>query len=192
MKRFVLDACTIHLGTVETPSDLSKLTELGLTNGGVTINITPNVREIEFDGKRERKIKDMSRILGYEAGVETSGLEINEESLSLSLIKKDATFITDENYKKYVPSNTVEYKDLVVVGQLHGSKPMIVVLKNCFNEDGFSLETADSSEGTYSLKAYAHYEYDPIKDVEGTNLAPVVIYLPKEDGTVQRQSIDEL
>lgn len=191
MKRFQLDACTIHLGTIEDPSDLSDLVELGLTNGGVTINITPNVRQIEFDGRRDRRIKDMSRVLGYEVGVETKGLEINMESLALSLLKKDTDF-TDDVYEKYVPSNTVEYKDLVVIGQLHGTKPAVVVLKNCFNEDGFSLETSDGSEGTYSLKAYAHYDYDPIKDVEGTNLAPVVIYLPKEDGTVSVQSIENL
>lgn len=180
MKRFVLDACTIYIGTVTDPSSLSGLKELGLTNGGVTINITPDVRQIEFDGKRGRRIKDMSRILGYEVGVESKGLEINKESLELSLIKEDATFTTDENYKKYVPSNTIEYKDLVVVGQMHGSKPMVAVLKNCFNEDGFSLETSDSSEGTYSLKAYAHYDYDPLADVNGTNSAPVIIYVPKE------------
>ena len=180
MKRFVLDACTIYIGTVEDPSNLSGLKELGLTNGGVTINITSDVRQIEFDGKRGRRIKDMSRILGYEVGVESKGLEINEESLELSLIKKADVLSDSGSYTTYVPSNEVMYKDLVVVGQMHGAKPMVVVLKNCFNEDGFSLETSDSNEGTYSLKAYAHYDYNPLADVNGTNLAPVIIYVPDE------------
>ncbi len=179
MKRFVLDACTIYLGTVTDPTKLEGLTELGLTNGGVNVNIVPNVREIEFDGKRGRRIKDMSRVLGYEVSVETKGLEINEEILALSLIKKD-TSETVAGYTKFIPNNTIEYKDLVVVGQMHGSKPMVVVLKNCLNEEGFALETSDSLEGTFTLKAFANYDYDPVADVNGTNNAPVVIYVPEE------------
>lgn len=190
MKRFVLDACTIHVGTITTPSDLSSsnIKLLGLTNGGVTINAVPDVREIEFDGKRGRKIKDMNRILGWNCSIETKGLELNEDCLTMSLIEKVSDF-TDDTYEKFRPSNNITYKDLVVVGQLHGTEPMVVVLKNCFNEAGFALETSDSSEGTYSLTAYANYEYDPIKDAKGTNYIPMEIYLPKADGAVVSVSL---
>ena len=192
MKRFVLDACSIYVGTIKDPSDLTSISNnlLGLTNGGVTITATPNVRQIEFDGKRERRIKDMNRILGWDCGAETKGLELNEKSLKLSLIKKDDTY-SNETYEKYIPSNSISYEDLVIVGQLHGTKPLIVVLKNCFNESGFSLETADSSEGTYSMSAYANYEYDPVADAEGTTKIPMEIYLPKEN-TVESVSINSL
>ena len=185
MKRFVLDACSIYVGTIEDPSDLSSLADklLGLTNGGVTITATPNVRQIEFDGKRERRIKDMNRILGWECGAETKGLEINESSLTLSLIEKEDSF-TNEKYERFKPSNNISYKDLIIVGQLHGTEPMIVVLKDCFNESGFSLETSDSTEGTYSMAAYANYTYDPVKDASGTTIIPMEIYLPKPDGVV--------
>lgn len=193
MKRFVLDACSIYVGTIEKPDDLTGLTDklLGLTNGGVTVTAAPNVRQIEFDGKRERRIKDMNRILGWDCGVETKGLELNESSLVLSLLEKDSSY-TDTTYERFKPSNQISYKDLIVVGQLHGSKPMIVVLKNCFNESGFSLETSDSSEGTYTLNAYANYTYDPIKDAAGTAEIPMEIYLPKSDGGVVAASIESL
>lgn len=185
MKRFLLDACSIYVGTIETPDDLTSLTDslLGLTNGGVTVTAVPNVRQIEFDGKRERRIKDMNRILGWDCGVETKGLELNESSLILSLLEKDSDY-TGDNYERFKPSNQISYKDLIVVGQLHRSKPMIVVLKDCFNEDGLSLETSDSNEGTYTLKAYSNYTYDPIKDADGTTEIPMEIYLPKPDGVV--------
>lgn len=185
MKRFLLDACSIYVGTIETPDDLTSLTDslLGLTNGGVTVTAVPNVRQIEFDGKRERRIKDMNRILGWDCGVETKGLELNESSLILSLLEKDSDY-TGDTYERFKPSNQISYKDLIVVGQLHRSKPMIVVLKDCFNEDGLSLETSDSNEGTYTLKAYSNYTYDPIKDADGTTEIPMEIYLPKPDGVV--------
>lgn len=185
MKRFLLDACSIYVGTIETPDDLTSLTDslLGLTNGGVTVTAVPNVRQIEFDGKRERRIKDMNRILGWDCGVETKGLELNESSLILSLLEKDSDY-TGDNYERFKPSNQISYKDLIVVGQLHRSKPMIVVLKDCFNEDGLSLETSDSNEGTYTLKAYSNYTYDPIKDADGTTEIPMEIYLPQPDGVV--------
>lgn len=185
MKRFLLDACSIYVGTIETPDDLTSLTDslLGLTNGGVTVTAVPNVRQIEFDGKRERRIKDMNRILGWDCGVETKGLELNESSLILSLLEKDSDY-TGDTYERFKPSNQISYKDLIVVGQLHRSKPMIVVLKDCFNEDGLSLETSDSNEGTYTLKAYSNYTYDPIKDADGTTEIPMEIYLLKPDGVV--------
>lgn len=192
MERFVLDACSIYVGTITTPEDLSSLENqlLGLTNGGVTVTAVPIVRQIEFDGKKERRIKDMNRILGWNCGVETKGLELNEASLTLSLLEKDETY-SGTKYDRFNPSNKVSYKDLIVVGQLHQSSPIIIVLKDCFNEDGFSLETSDSKEGTYSLKAYSNYTYNPIKDAAGTAKIPMEIYLPKEDG-VALTSIENL
>ena len=106
-------------------------------------------------------------------------------------MEKDADY-TGDNYEKFKPSNQISYKDLIVVGQLHGSKPMIVVLKNCFNEAGFSLETSDSNEGTYALNAYANYTYDPIKDAAGTTEIPMEIYLPKPGGGVSVVSVESL
>lgn len=180
MKRFIIDVPTIYVGTITDPSELATLEgkELGLSKDGIKLSFEPNIREIEFDGKLERKIKGMERILSWNCSAETKGLELSDKALEFSLIKKDSTF-TNAKYEKYVPSNEIEYQDIVIVGKMHGSEPIVVVMKNCFNPDGCSIETKDAEEGTFDFKADARYEYDPLKDATGENTVPCMIYLPK-------------
>lgn len=180
MERFIIDVPTFYVATIDDPSELASLKgkELGISKDGVKLAFEPNIREIEFDGKLGRKIKGMERILGWNCSAETKGLELSDTALDFSLIKKDSTF-TNAKYEKFIPSNEIEYQDIVIVGKMHGSDPIVVVMKNCFNPDGCSIETKDSDEGTYDFKAEARYEYDPIKDATGENTVPCMIYLPK-------------
>lgn len=181
MERFIIDVPTFYVGTITDPSDLTGLEgkELGVSKDGVKLAFEPNIREIEFDGKLGRKIKGMERILGWNCSAETKGLELSDTALDFSLIKKDSTF-TNGEYEKYTPSNQITYTDIVIVGRMHDSSPIVVVMKNCFNPDGCTIETKDSEEGTYDFKAEARYDYDPLKDATGENTVPCMIYLPKE------------
>lgn len=180
MKKLLIDVPSIYVGTITEPSDLTKLEgkELGLTKDGMKLSFVPNIREVEFDGKNGRKIKGMERILAWECTAECKGLELSDNALQFSLIKKDSTF-TNEGYEKYTPSNDIVYQDIVIVGKMHGSKPIVVIMKNCYNPQGCAIETKDSNEGTYDFKAESHYDYDPLKDAQGTNPIPCEIYLPK-------------
>lgn len=180
MKRFIIDCPTLYVGTINDPSDLTSLDgkELGLTKDGLKLALEPNIREIEFDNKLGRKMKDMERILSWNCSAEAKGLELSDKALDFSLIKKDSTF-TNAKYEKFVPSNDIAYQDIVIVGKMHGSEPIVVIMKNCFNPDGCSIETKDSEEGTFDFKAEARYEYNPLKDATGENTVPCIIYLPK-------------
>lgn len=182
MKRFILDTPTIYVGTVEDPGDIATLEgkELGLSKDGIKLAFESNVREIDFDGKLGRKIKGMERILGWNCSAETKGLELSDKALKLSLIVKDeSVFSMAGGYEKFIPSNEIVYSDIVIVGKMHGSKPVVVVMKNCFNPDGLTIETKDSEEGTFDFKAEARYEYDPLKDANGENTVPCMIFLPE-------------
>lgn len=180
MERFIIDCPTLYTGTITDPSELASLEgkELGLSKDGIKLAFEPNIREIEFDGRLGRKIKDMERILSWNCSAETKGLELSDTALNFSLIKKDSTF-TNLKYEKFIPSNEITYADIVIVGKMHGSEPIVVVMKDCFNPDGCSIETKDGEEGTYDFKAEARYEYDPIKDATNENTVPCMIYLPK-------------
>lgn len=180
MERFIIDVPTFYVGTITDPSELVSLEgkELGMSKDGVKLAFEPNIREIDFDGKLGRKIKGMERILGWNCSAETKGLQLSDTALDFSLIKKDSTF-TNAKYEKFIPSNEITYTDIVIVGRMHGSDPIVVVMKNCFNPDGCTIETKDSEEGTFDFKAEARYEYNPLKDATGENTVPCMIYLPK-------------
>lgn len=181
MERLIIDVPTIYVGDITEPTDLASLDgkELGMTSDGLKLSFVPNIREIEFDGRNGRKIKDMERILSWDCSAETKGLELSDDVLEFSLIKKDNTY-TNTDYDKFVPARDITYQDVIIVGKVHGSnKPVVVVIKNCYNPEGVSLETKDSDEGKFTFKAESHYDYDPLKDAQGINPIPCEIYLPK-------------
>lgn len=182
MERLILDVPTIYVGDITNPTDLASLTgkELGMTSDGLKLGFTPNIREIDFDGRNGRKIKDMERILAWDCSAETKGLELSDNALKFSLIEKDDSYTTSADYDRFVPSRNITYQDIIIVGKVHGSnKPAVVVMKNCYNPEGVILETKDSDEGKFTFKAEARYEYDPLKDAQGTDSIPCEIYLPK-------------
>lgn len=180
MKRFIIDVPTIYVGTITDPSEIVSLKgkELGMTSDGIKLSFEPNIREIEYDNKNGRKTKDMERILSWNCIAETKGLELSDEALQFSLIEKDSTF-TNQGYDKFVPADSIAYNDIVIVGKMQDSKPIVVVMKNCYNPEGCQIETKDSDEGKFSFKAEAHYEYDALAEAQGAVKVPCEIYLPK-------------
>lgn len=180
-KNIIIDVPTVYFGTITNPAELTGLSdkELGMTSGGLKLSFIPTTHEIDFDNKLGRKIKDMSRVLAWECSAEATGLELTKEALEFSLIKTSGA--EANGYQKYVPSNTVDYSDIVIVGKIHNSnKPIVVVMKNCFNENGLGIETKDSDEGKFNFKAVAHYEYNSLNEAQGNVEMPVEIYLPVE------------
>lgn len=179
IKKIIIDVPTIYFGTITNPSDLSGLqdNELGMTSGGLKLSFVPTTHDIEFDNRNGRKIKDMSRVLAWECSAEATGIELSEKMLDFSLLKKSGDNLN--GYNKFVPSNEVTYQDIVIVGKLHETnKPAVVVMKNCFNENGLSLDTKDSDEAKFNFKAVAHYEYNPLEEAKGNIKMPVEIFLP--------------
>ncbi|MDB8791953.1 hypothetical protein PN398_14620 [Romboutsia sp. 1001216sp1] len=186
MKNVVIDAASVYLGvTIDNPDDLSGIADkcIGLTRDSVSLTLKPNVREIDFNGKLERKVKDTSRILGWEVSAECEALELTPQVLNGSLMTKVSTSST--KYDKYVPSNDLVYNDVVVVGTLMGSSnPIVAVIKNAYNAEGLNLETKDSDESVCKMSFQGHYKL-------GSNDAPCDFYMPK-DGVVRKIKIDEM
>lgn len=172
MKSLVIDAASVYLGgTITDPSVLTGLTDkcIGVTKGGVKIEAKPNIREIEFDGKLDRKVKSMERILGWDVKAECEALELSDIVLKGALLDK-STVAT--GYDKYVPSSTLVYQDLVIVGKLQGTdKPIIAVVKNAYSTEGLNLETKDKDEASCKMSFEGHYTV-------GSNVAPLEFYMP--------------
>ena len=64
----------------------------------------------------------------------------------------------------YTPSNELadtDYKMLVIVGKVHNSDlPIIIVVENTYNGEGFEFEGKDNEESTATFTMNAHYKQD--------------------------------
>lgn len=185
MKNIVIDAATVYLGgTITDPNELTGLADkcIGLTKDTVNITIKPKIREMDFNGKFDRKVKDTEIITGWDVKAECSALELSDIVLKGALLEKSSTVT---GYDKYIPSNTITYQDLVVVGKLKGNaKPIVAVIKNAYSTDGLELKTKDLDEAVVSMSFDGHYTL-------GSDVAPAEFYMPTASG-VQTLSIDEI
>lgn len=179
IKHFIVDTPTLYYGDIDlsNPDDWSTTLqgkEIGFSKGGVKFSCKPTIRQIEYDGRMERQVKGMDRITKWDISAEGEIVEFKPELLTLSLIKKGT--IESTKFDLYQPSNSLEiadYKTLVIVGKVHLSDtPIIIVVENTYNGEGFEFEGKDNDEGSATFTMNAHYKAD-------SDTAPCKIYVKK-------------
>lgn len=179
INKVIFDQCKLYYGNFDL-TDIDKLIEslrgkeLGCSDGGVSFECSPEVRDIPFAGTLERKIKGFQRVLKVDGKVEGEILVLNNELLKMSLFEKKT--ITSNKLDKYVPVTGLikneAYASLLVVGTEAGGEDVIIHIMNTYNS-ALNLETKDKEEGKCKVVFEAIYE-----DLNAT--PPVEIYLPKE------------
>lgn len=176
VKQFLIDTPSLYYDVDTTNIDSVVLDDkfLGLSKGGITLSIKPTVRQMEFDGRLEREVKGMDRITKYDALCEGSIVEFNTKILGASLLQKGTSSST--KYDMWIPDESLDsanYKNLLIVGKVHGSDtPIMVVLKNTYNSEGFNFEGKDNDESACKFSFKASYE-------PNSNVVPVEIYIKK-------------
>lgn len=177
----LLDVATVYYGDINLTEDkldtldtvLTEENKIGFTKDGLKVEAKPNVRQIEFDGRRERSIAGYDRVLGWTVEVECDALEILDRPEALGLVK-DTTATKSTKYDVFRPNHDLQYKDLVLVGELHSGKtPAIIHIHNAFNEGGLQFEQKDSDESAFSLKFIGSYD-------KNSDKVPMDVYLPKK------------
>lgn len=185
----MIDTCSVYIGSsinLSNPDEYKTIVNnmfLGLTRDGVSVAAKPNIKEIDFDGKLDRKVKGMDRILGWEVTAECQTLELGEKLLDVSLFKKVSG--SSQKFDKYIPSNEMQYNDVLLIGTLSKTQePILFLVKNAYNSEGFAVETKDKDEAGVKMSLVGTYEL-------GSNDAPFEIYMPK-DGQLKKVDIDEV
>ena len=154
-KNIQLDAGALYKNFVpatDTPATASaKL--IGATEGGATLAIVPEVRQIAVDGAKAETVK---LALGA-ATVTTSTSPANYDKIVPDADFDDADYLTNITW----------------IGKIIGSaNPVMIVLKNALCLNGFNMSAADKAEGTFDIVLTAHY------DVASLDEVPVEFYLP--------------
>lgn len=178
-KNIQLDAGALYKNYVpasDTPSTATaKL--IGATEGGASLSIVPEVRQIAVDGAKG-PTKGFEVIDSWTATLSATMKEVKAETVQLALGAATATTTTSPaDYTKVAPN--ADYADadyltnITWIGKIIGSaNPVMIVLKNALCTNGFSMQAADKAEGTFDVVLTAHY------DVANLDEVPVEFYLP--------------
>ena len=149
---------------------------IGATRGGGTFECTPEVRNIEADGKRYEFVG--STIFdSWTVKLTGTLIEIVPENLNMVIAAAD---VTGEKGKRTVRARTdllpADYiNNLVWVGNTSNGY-ILIALKNALNTTGATLTFTDKGEGTLPFEFHAHQ--DSVDDME---YAPfeIVYFEPK-------------
>lgn len=161
---------------------------LGATTGGVKLNITQELRQIEVDGALNKFVgQDVIDASG--ATIETTVKEVTAENLGLAIngvVRVAEASEAPTGYKVVETKGTINKTDYViniaVVGVISGStQPIIAILYNTLNTSGLSIETKDKGEAGIPLTLEARANIENAADMK----APVKIFFPPIDKTVQ-------
>ena len=152
--------------------------KLGLGKDSIKFEAKPTITDYDFAGRNDRSMKGMQEINGWEVSIEGDLLDFNEKLMNVTLLKEDTTE-TSEDYKKYVPKAKLEddtdYRNVVLVGTVKDSdKPIIIVVKRTFSQDGLSFELKDAENSAVSLTFKGSYEFDIDEDMPFEILIPTI------------------
>lgn len=179
-KRVVFGAGTLHANLVCTAGEWNfNETLIGTTNGGGTLTITPEIADIEVDG-RNVKMKGLAVKTGEVATMEVTLCEWVPENIRRAIIGTIAASTTAEGFNEITTKDQLEDNDYLTnfawVGKNLAGEPWIILFENALCTSGFSSTTgpkAQADQGSVTFECYSDLKAD------GTTL-PVHFYYPAE------------
>lgn len=169
----IADAAALKTAIAAALKDDTKT--LGATRGGGTFECTPEVRNIEADGKRYEFVGSTVfdswtvRMTGTLMEVTADNFKrvLSAADIAKAEGKKTITVRTDIAPADYLPS-------LVWVGDTSEGF-VLIALKNALNTTGANLTFTDKGEGTLPFEFHAHQD-----SVEDSETAPFeIVYFDK-------------
>ena len=144
---------------------------LGATRGGGTFVATPEVRELEADGKRYRT-KGLTKIDSWDIRLTGTLIEAFQDNFKRGLITADvATSGSVDTLTLRTAIADADYIDKLSWISLMGDGTyMVIEVENVINLDGLTFTFADKNEGTIPFNFAAHHS-----DIVDQDEAPVKI-----------------
>lgn len=145
------------VGTDTPATATSKL--LGATDGGGTVAIVPQVRQVSVDGA-PGDVKGLKVIDGYTATMTVNLKEATLNNLELALAAYTTASITGGT--KVTGRHSVTDGDYITsitwAGTLAGkSNPVYITFKNVLSVNGLNLSVSDKNEAVIPVTLTAHY-----------------------------------
>lgn len=151
------------IGT-DTPSTAtSKL--LGATDGGGSLNIVPQVRQVSVDGA-PGDVKGLKVIDGYAVTLSANLKEMTLENLELAIGAYSVSGTSATTIKgKHNLADSDYLTNITWAGTISGkSTPVYIVLKNALSVNGLNLSVSDKNEAVIPVTITAHYDLSDLEN----------------------------
>lgn len=144
---------------------------LGATRGGGTFVATPEVRELEADGKRYRT-KGLTKIDSWDIRLTGTLIEAFQDNFKRGLITADVdtTGSVDTLTLRTAIADADYIDKLSWISLMGDGTYMVIEVENVINLDGLTFTFADKNEGTIPFNFAAHHS-----DIVDQDEAPVKI-----------------
>ena len=177
IEKFLLDAGAYYKNvTIDTATGAFEGTLFGVTKGGGEFSCVPEIRTIEFDGKRFDTVGDKI-IDKWTIKLTANLMEMTKENLKDALGAATIDGATNTAYdviKLRSSYETADYiQNVAYVGRKSDNTPVIIVIDNALATGGVTIKTSDKSEAVLPVTFLAHAEGQEATDV------PVKIYIKK-------------
>ncbi len=167
---------------------------LAPTRGGGTFNVTKNIREIEYDG-RKGKTKGMQVVDEINAMLSVPLLDTSMDNLALAM--PWATYsggkISGKSGNLGVIPNSAYVENITLLAKVIGGGYKQITLYNAMAENDFSIAAAPKSEGVINLEVHAHwdaeddtvdlYDVQDVETISGDVVVPTVVTVPDDAET---------
>lgn len=175
-KNLLLDAGAVYKNF---DTELMTGTLIGATQGGNSLAITPEMRNIPIDGVKSQYVKGLTVIDYVEVALTTNLLEFTKDTIKMALGATEETS-HDESYDSIRGSHYILEDDylenIAYVGKISGSlKPVIVIVYNALNHGGLQLSLADASEGVLPITFHGHTASDDLENPPYQILYPKIV-----------------
>ncbi len=161
--------------------NLGKENELivGPTRGGVEMTITPELRDIEFDGRRG-KTAGMQVIDGEDAAIKIISLccsqELLQRGLPNSKLNTETGVITQGDFGVIKTEKYLETID--VITQMLDGTYKILTFNYGLHEGAFTYKAAPKAENEHNLELIPHYTIDDssrLYSIADSTTCPIVV-----------------
>ncbi|WP_166083102.1 hypothetical protein [Erysipelothrix anatis] len=173
-KRYVIDTATVYTDVEFTTEGGFVGNLIGATNGGVTLAIENQYRDIELDSAKLMKLKGNKVLESANATVTVKLKELSAENLRMAIngkITEAADDVAPAGYHVIESKSILEDSDylgnVAFVGRISGTdKPIIAILDNAIVTSPLSMETEDSNEVVQEIVFEASATFDQLQTGE--------------------------
>lgn len=152
---------------------------IGATSGGTTCNITPEITDIEVDGKLV-KVKRLEVKTGETATIETNLIELTPDIIKALIIGTEQDSADFEGYKEIVSRAQLNDGDYLenfgYMGKRIDGRPIIIIFPNARVSGGFSINGQNKTAGVVTAT------FECVADLSSEcDRLPYRIIYPKEE-----------
>lgn len=187
MKKYIFDSCVLYasaegFSTDELDTLFSKFTQetkLGVNDDGVSFTLEQELHQITEAGDNDRAVVGRERIISCKGTIEGTINVFDDTLFKMCSLKKD-TSNKSTKYDLWIPEVGIisedTYVDIALVGRTTTGNDLCIIVHNCYNEEGFSIDSKSKDEAVCKVKFVGRIK-EADKDIDAKVVPAEIITL---------------